>query len=145
MRRARVHLETEMSEFTRVNLREVEDMAPRFDLSPGLESRFAREALALEGAGVSYFRLAPDFRTPFGHRHEDQEEVYVVLSGSARLSVEDEIVELGPLDAVRVAPTAARCLEGGPEGAEVLAFGAPSHDNRDAEMLPGWWGSDADD
>ena len=134
-----------MSEFTVVNLLEVEDMAPRFGLSPGLESRFAREPLALEGAGVSYFRIAPDFRTPFGHRHQEQEEVYVVLSGTARLSVADELVELGPLEAVRMAPTAARCLEGGPDGAEVLAFGAPSHDNRDAEMLPGWWGSDSDD
>jgi uncharacterized cupin superfamily protein len=134
-----------MTTHTKVNLREVEDMAPRFDLSPELESRFAREPLGLQAAGVSYFRLAPDFRTPFGHRHEEQEEVYVVLSGGARLNVEDEIVELGPLDAVRVAPAAARCLEGGPEGAEVLAFGAPTHDNRDAEMLPGWWGSDSDD
>ena len=93
-----------MSDFTKVNLLEVEDMAPRFDLSPGLESRFARTPLELEGAGVSYFRLAPGFRTPFGHRHEEQEEVYVVLSGLARLSVEDEIVELGPMDAVRVSP-----------------------------------------
>lgn len=85
------------------------------------------------------------FRPPFGHRHESQEEVYVVLAGTARLRVEDEVVELGPLDAARVSPTAARCLEGGPEGAVVLAFGAPSHGNRDAEMLPGWWGSDSDD
>ena len=71
-----------MSEFTVVNLLEVEDMAPKFELSPGLESRFAREPLALEGAGVSYFRIAPDFRTPFGHRHQEQEEVYVVVSGT---------------------------------------------------------------
>jgi uncharacterized cupin superfamily protein len=130
-----------MSEFTKVNLREVEDMAPKFGLSPGLESRFAREPLGLEGMGVSYFRLAPDFRTPFGHRHETQEEVYVVLSGTARLRVGDDTLEMGPLDAVRVAPTAARCLEGGPTGAVVLAVGAPSDDNRDAEVLPGWWGS----
>jgi mannose-6-phosphate isomerase-like protein (cupin superfamily) len=142
---APTNLEAAMSEFTKVNLREVEDMAPRFDLSPGLESRFAREPLELEGAGVSLFRLAPGFRTPFGHRHEEQEEVYVVLSGMARLSVEDEIVELGPMDAVRVAPTAARCLEDGPDGAEVLAFGAPTHDNRDAQMLPGWWRGGSND
>jgi mannose-6-phosphate isomerase-like protein (cupin superfamily) len=134
--------ETGMTDHTKVNLREVEDMAPRFDLSPGLESRFAREPLGLTGMGVSYLRLAPDFRTPFGHRHEIQEEVYVVLSGSARLRVGDETVEMGPLDAVRVAPTAPRCLEGGPTGAVVLAFGAPSDDNRDAEMLPGWWGGE---
>jgi hypothetical protein len=68
---APTNLEAAMSEFTKVNLREVEDMAPRFDLSPGLESRFAREPLELEGAGVSLFRLAPGFRTPFGHRHEE--------------------------------------------------------------------------
>ena len=134
-----------MSAYTKLNLREdVEDMAPRFDLSPGLESRFAREPLGLEGSGVSYFRLAPGFRTPFGHRHETQEEVYLALSGTARLRVEDETVELRPLDAVRVSPTARRCLEGGPDGAEVVAFGAPSDDNRDAEMLPGWWGDDSD-
>jgi mannose-6-phosphate isomerase-like protein (cupin superfamily) len=132
--------EAAMSDFTKVNLREVEDMAPRFGLSPGLESRFAREPLELEGSGVSYFRLGADFRTPFGHRHEVQEEVYVVLAGTARLRVGEETVELGPFDAVRVAPRAARCLEGGPAGAEVIAFGAPSDHNRDLEMLPGWWG-----
>jgi quercetin dioxygenase-like cupin family protein len=130
-----------MSDFTKVNLREdVEDMAPRSGLSPGLESHFAREPLELGGAGVSYFRIAPGFRMPFGHRHREQEEVYIVLSGSARLRVEDETVELAPLDAVRVAPTAARGLEAGPEGAEVIAFGAPSDQNRDVEVLPGWWG-----
>ncbi len=129
-----------MTEFTKVNLREVEDMAPRFGLSPGLESRFAREPLQLESSGLSHFRLGADFRTPFGHRHSVQEEVYVVIAGTARLRVGDVIVEMGPFDAVRVSPEAARCLEGGPAGAEVLAFGAPSDDNRDAEPLPGWSG-----
>jgi mannose-6-phosphate isomerase-like protein (cupin superfamily) len=129
-----------MSDYTKINLREVEDMAPRFGLSPGLESRFAREPLELEGSGLSYFRIAPRFRPPFGHRHERQEEVYVVLAGTARLKVGTETVELGPFDAVRIAPAAARCLEGGPGGAEVLAFGAPSDQNRDVEVLPGWWG-----
>ena len=131
-----------MSEFTRVNLREVEDMAPRFDLSPGLESRFAREALALEGAGVSYFRLAPDFRTPFGHRHEDQEEVYVVVRGSARIKVADDVLELGELDAVRVAGDTIRNLEAGPDGAEVIAFGERAGQDQ-SEMVPGWWSEDA--
>lgn len=134
--------EVAMTDFTKLNLREVEDMAPRFDLSPGLESRFAREPLGLQNCGVSLFRLGADFRTPFGHRHEVQEEVYVLLSGSARLRVGDEIVEMGPFDAVRVAPTAVRALEGGPAGAEVLAFGAPTDDNRDAQPIPGWWGDD---
>jgi quercetin dioxygenase-like cupin family protein len=129
-----------MTDYTKVNLRDVEDLAPKFGFSPGLESRFARGALGLQQSGMSYFRIAPDFRTPFGHRHERQEEVYVVLSGSARIRLDDEVLDLGPLDAVRVAPSTTRCLEGGPEGAEILAFGAPNTDGSDAEMAPGWWG-----
>ena len=128
-----------MAGYTIVNLREVEDMAPRFGLSPGLESRFARRPLGLERSGISHFRIAPDFRMPFGHRHREQEEVYLVLGGTLRVKVEDEVVELGPLDAIRVAPETMRSFEAGVEGAEVLAFGAPSDENRDAEPTPGWW------
>jgi uncharacterized cupin superfamily protein len=128
-----------MADYTIVNLKEVEDQAPKFGYSPGLESRFARAALGLRGAGVSYFRYAPGFRMPFGHRHRYQEEVYLMLAGSVRAKLDDEIVELGPWDAIRVAPATVRALEAGSDGAEVLAFGAPSDQNRDAEMLPGWW------
>ena len=129
-----------MPGYTKLNLKQdVEDMAPKFGFSPGLESRFARESLGLEVSGVSYFRLAPEFRTPFGHRHGEQEEVYVVIAGSARVALDDDVVELGPFDAVRIAGPTKRCLEGGPEGAEVIAFGSPSKGNQDAEMLPGWW------
>lgn len=125
--------------YTVVNLKQVEDQAPKFGLSPGLESRFARTHLGLAVSGLSYFRLAPGFREPFGHRHHDQEEVYLVVSGSVRAKVGDQIVELGAWDALRVAPPVVRDLEGGPEGAEVVAFGAPSHDNRDAEPIQNWW------
>jgi uncharacterized cupin superfamily protein len=129
-----------MSDHTIVNLkRDVEDMAPKFDLSPGLESRFARKPLALEKSGMSYYKVAPNFRTPFGHRHGEQEEVSVIVSGSARLKLDDEIVDLRQWDAVRIPGPVTRALEGGPEGAEVLAFGAPNTDNKDAEMFPGWW------
>ena len=128
-----------MPDYTKLNLKQdVENMAPKFGIE-GLESRFARDALGLEVSGVSYFRVAPDFRIPFGHRHGEQEEVYVLLSGSARLAVDDEVIELAPFDAVRLPGPAVRCLEGGPEGAEMLAFGSPSHGNKDAEMIPGWW------
>jgi Cupin domain len=130
---------TKAARFTVVNLRQVEDQAPKFGLSHGLESRFARTDLGLAASGLSYFRLAPGFREPFGHRHRDQEEVYLVVSGNARAKVGEEVVELGAWDALRVAPTVVRCLEGGPEGAEVVAFGAPSHDNRDAEPIQNWW------
>jgi mannose-6-phosphate isomerase-like protein (cupin superfamily) len=128
-----------MADHTKVNLKEIEDMAPRFGLSPGLEAYYARVPLELEKSGVSLFRLAPDFRTPFGHLHTDQEEVYVVLEGSGRIKVGEEVVELGPFDAVRVAPQVMHTLEGGPEGLFYLAFGAPNTDNKDAEMVQDWW------
>jgi mannose-6-phosphate isomerase-like protein (cupin superfamily) len=128
-----------MAGFTRVNLKEVEDLAPGFGYAPGLESRFARASLGLSASGLSYFRYAPRFRMPFGHRHTEQEEIYVVLSGGLKGKLDDEFVELGPWDAVRVAPGTVRAFEAGPEGAEVLVFGAPSHANRDVEVLPGWW------
>jgi hypothetical protein len=61
-----------MPGFTVVNLkRDVEDMAPKFGMAPGLESRFARQNLELENSGVSYFKIAPGFRMPFGHRHSE--------------------------------------------------------------------------
>ena len=129
-----------MAEYTKLNLKgDVEDMAKKFDLSPGLESRFARKPLGLERSGVSYYKIAPGFRTPFGHRHGEQEEVYVVISGSARLALDDEVEELAQWDAIRIPGPTMRCLEGGPDGAEVIAIGAPNNDNQDAEMVPGWW------
>ena len=124
---------------TVVNLREVDDMAPRFGLSPNLESRFARRALELENLGMSYFRLAPGFREPFGHRHGEQEEVYVVVTGSVRMKVDDEIVELRAWDAIRVPGSSTRCPEAGPNGAELVVVGAPLTDTNDAEMIPDWW------
>jgi mannose-6-phosphate isomerase-like protein (cupin superfamily) len=127
------------SAYTVVNLKQVENMAPKFGLSPGLESRFARVPLELENSGLSYFRVAPDFRAPFGHTHKEQEEIYLVLSGSARLKLDDDVVELNEWDAVRIPRGVMRALEGGPQGAEILAFGAPSNENRDVEMVQNWW------
>ena len=127
-----------MPGYTIKNLKDVEDLAPRFGLE-GVEARFATGALELEKSGLSYQRLAPGVRIPFGHTHAQQEEVYVVLSGSARLKLDDEMVDLGALDVVRVAGEVMRAFEGGPEGAELLAFGAPLTPPGDAEMLAGWW------
>lgn len=126
-----------MPDYTKVNLRDVEDFASRFGMPAGLEARFARQALGLRNQGLTLFTLAPGFRIPFGHRHAEQEEAYVVVSGSARVKLEDEIVELAAWDAVRVPPEVARGLEAGPEGAEVIAVGAPAA--RDAEQLPDFW------
>jgi quercetin dioxygenase-like cupin family protein len=131
-----------MSGYTVANLKEVEDQAPRFGYAPHLQARFARKALRLEQSGISHFTLEPGFRVPFGHHHADQEEIYVVVAGSARLKLGDEIVELGRWDAVRVAPEITRGMQGGPDGAEILAFGAPSRENADVQMVEGFWPSD---
>jgi mannose-6-phosphate isomerase-like protein (cupin superfamily) len=129
-----------MAGYTLLNLKEdVEDMAPRFGYAPNVEARFARKPLGLEKSGLSYFKIAPSFRMPFGHRHSEQEELYLVLSGSARVKLDDDIVELKPMDAVRIPVSMTRGFEAGPEGAEILAFGAPDTDNKDLEMDPGFW------
>lgn len=128
-----------MSGYTVVNFKEVEDLAPEFGFSPGMEARFARIQLGLANSGISHFRFAPDFRQPFGHRHQRQEEVYVVVDGSARAKLGDEVVELEAWDAVRVSPETPRAFEAGPEGFEMIVFGAPNTENRDAEAIPNWW------
>jgi mannose-6-phosphate isomerase-like protein (cupin superfamily) len=130
-----------VGDYTIVNLKEVEDAAPKFGLSPGLEARFAREPLELAKTGLSYQRLAPNFRLPFGHKHREQEEIYLVVGGSARAKLDDEVVELRAWDALRVPPEMLRSFEAGPDGVELIAFGAPitGPPGADAEMAPGWW------
>jgi uncharacterized cupin superfamily protein len=128
--------------YAKVNLKEdVQDQAPGFGLAPNMEARFATDALGLERSGVGYERLAPGFRVPFGHTHAEQEETYVVVGGSGRVKIDDEVLEFRQWDAIRVAPGAWRCFEAGPDGAEIVAFGAPHVDDRraEAEMQPGWW------
>src|SRR3982750_666657 len=115
-----------MADYTVVNLKEIEDQAPKVGLSPDLEARMARVALGLQNSGISYQRIAPNFRVPFGHKHKNQEEVYVLVGGSVRVKLEDEVVELKPFDAVRVAKDTMRSFEAGPEGAELIAIGAPN-------------------
>jgi len=128
-----------MSGYTKTNLKQdVENVAPKFDMPEEMEARFARTALGGETLGLSHITLAPNFRVPFAHKHAAQEEVYVIVRGSARVKVEDEIVELGEWDAIRFDRDTMRNVEAGPEGVEYLAFGA-GDDPRDAEMSPGWW------
>ena len=124
--------------YTKINMRDVENAAPKFDMPAEMQARFARTAIEGETLGLSLFTLEPGFRIPFGHKHANQEEVYVVVKGSARIKVEDEIVELGQWDAIRFDKDTMRNMEAGPEGCEYLAFGA-GDDPMDAEMAPGWW------
>ena len=128
-----------MAGYTIQNLKDVEDQAPNFGLSPQLEARMARVPLELENFGVTYQRLGPNFRVPFGHKHRNQEEVYLVVSGSMRAKVEDEVVELKQWDALRVHKDTMRGFEAGPEGAEIIAVGAPNTGPGDAEVEQDWW------
>jgi mannose-6-phosphate isomerase-like protein (cupin superfamily) len=131
-----------MSHYTHKSLPEIDDMAPQFGMPAEMQARFAGQPLGLDRTGLTYFRLAPGFRIPFGHRHEDQEEVYVVIRGSARIKIGDDVLELGELDAVRVPGDTLRNLEGGPDGAEVIAFGERAGQDQ-SEMVQGWWSEDA--
>ena len=127
--------------FTHRNLKDLEDVGSRFDGAPDLEFRLATEALELERSGLSYQRVPPGYRFPYGHTHKTQEEVYVVLRGSGRMKLDDEVVELRTWDTIRVPPEVARQIEAGPDGIEFLAYGAPRTEAGmgDAEMLQGWW------
>jgi mannose-6-phosphate isomerase-like protein (cupin superfamily) len=123
--------------FTKVSLAAVHDAAPANGFGHRWEARVAREALAAERTGVALFRLRPGKRSPFTHRHTDAEEIYVVLSGTGRVTLDDEIFDVAPLDAVRVAPSTARAFEAGPDGLEFLAFGA--HHPGDGEPVEDPW------
>jgi mannose-6-phosphate isomerase-like protein (cupin superfamily) len=128
-----------MSEYTKTNLKaDVEDQAPKFGMPPEMQARFARTAIGGETLGLSHMKLEPGFRIPFGHKHVGQEEVYVVVRGSARIKVEDEIVELAEWDAIRFPKDTMRAVEAGPEGVEYLAFGSGT-DPQEVEMAQGWW------
>jgi quercetin dioxygenase-like cupin family protein len=124
--------------YTKLNLTEdVENSAEKFGMGEVLQAHFARQAIEATNFGLSLQRLKPGARMPFGHRHSEQEEVYVVVGGSGRLKIEDEVLELAQWDAVRVDPELVRNLEAGPDGMDVLAFGAPGV--RDSEQFMNWW------
>jgi mannose-6-phosphate isomerase-like protein (cupin superfamily) len=125
------------AQYTRKKLTEVEDSAPRFGLGENQQARFANRDLEVKDTGVSLHRLGAGRRSAFGHRHENAEEIYVVLTGSGRIKLDDEVVDLEKMDAIRVAPEVVRAFEAGPEGIEVLAFG-PRREG-DGEIIQGWW------
>ena len=129
-----------MAEYTHLNLKQdVDDQAPNFGLSPDLEARMARVPLELEGFGVSYQRIAPNYRIPFAHRHKEQEEVYIIVNGGGRARLGDDLIELKQWDALRVPNDTMRGFEAGPDGMEVIAIGAPNTGPGDAEMDYDFW------
>jgi len=127
------------SDYTIVNLDEVENVAPTFGMPPGMDVRFPRRQLGCTAGGVSVQRLGPGVRVPFGHAHEGQEELYVVAEGSGRLKLDDEVRELRQWDIVRIGHAVVRNAEAGPDGMTLVVFGAPLGEQNDAVMTPGWW------
>lgn len=126
-----------MASYTHKNLGEVKDSAPEFGLSEMGEAHFAKDELDAERTGITHLRLNPGQRMPFGHKHDEAEEIYVVVAGSGRMKLDDEIVDIVELDAIRVSPEVSRGFEAGPEGITMLAVGA-RHDG-DGEVLQNWW------
>lgn len=119
------------------NLGEVEDSAAKFGFAEMGEARFARDDLDAKDTGISRHILNANMRQPFGHRHTECEEIYVVVNGSGRIAVGDHVHEISILDAIRVAPEIVRAFEAGPDGLEVIAFG--THVKDDGELIQGWW------
>ena len=120
------------------NLRQVEDSAVKFGYSETQEARFARKDLEAEATGLSYHVVKPGKRQGFAHRHDRAEEIYVVLSGSGRMKLDDEIVDVERYDAIRVAPKTWRAFEAGDEGLEILAVGAHDAEDR-GDLQQDFW------
>lgn len=124
--------------YTHKNLNEVADSASKFGFSETQEARFASGDLETEQTGFSHHRVKPGKRQGFGHRHDEAEEVYLVVSGSGRVKLDDDVVEITELDAIRVSPGVMRAFEAGEGGLEILAFGPRRSDDR-GELVQGWW------
>jgi len=123
--------------YTHKSLKTVKDSAAEFGFEEIQEARFATEDMDAENTGLSYHVVRPGRRQGFGHRHENAEEIYVVLSGSGRAKLDDEVIDVDAMDAIRVAPSVTRAFEADSEGLELLAFG-PRHKG-DGELVQDFW------
>ena len=128
-----------MPDYTLKNLKEIDDSAAGRE--DDVEARLARSHLDTEHLGISYFRYGPGFRSGMGHRHREQEEAYVVVGGSGRMKLDEEVIELRRWDAVRVAPNVVRAFEGGPDGLEMIAIGSDRPEGGDGEVVRDFWTS----
>jgi mannose-6-phosphate isomerase-like protein (cupin superfamily) len=125
--------------YTIKNLKEVTDSAPKFGFEENQEAHFAHEELGAEATGFSYMVVKPGKRQAFAHRHENAEEVYVVVGGSGRVKLDDDVKDVGRLDAIRIEPAVLRTFEAGDEGLELLVFG-PRHEGDGELVFEDVWG-----
>src|ERR1044072_6653570 len=120
----------------------LEDLEPN-GVEGSLDGRFTRTALESAELGVTRWRFAPNFRTPVGHRHGVQEEVYAVIAGSGRMKLGDDVIDLTHWNVVRVAPELWRATEAGPDGLEVIVTGSKRPEDGDSETAADFWPEDA--
>jgi quercetin dioxygenase-like cupin family protein len=125
-----------VSAYSIINLHELEGSA---NARPEVFGRFGRSHLDSEHLGVSYFRYAPGYRPSLGHRHREQEEAYVVVGGSGRVKLDDEVHDVKQWDVVRVAPPTARAFEAGPDGLELIVVGSDRPEGGDGERIEDFW------
>ena len=128
-----------MTNATIKNIHEIENAAEKHGMSPGLEARFGHDDLECEQTAFSYQKLAPGFRMPFGHKHQNAEELYVVTGGGGRVKLDDLVQDVNQGDVIRVGPAIMRAFEAGPDGLEFFVFSARDEGKNDAEMKPDWW------
>jgi mannose-6-phosphate isomerase-like protein (cupin superfamily) len=126
-----------MSDHTKVSLDEVEDMAAKHGFGEQQEARFPREDIGLEASALGHMTVKPGQRQPFAHKHNEAEEVHVIIGGSGRVRLDDEIVDVRARDILRVGPSVTRAFEAGPEGLEYVVF-SPRHED-DAEVVQDFW------
>ena len=126
----------EMPDWTKKNFDDLRDVSPQ---DAPMQWRFARDALRSPELGVSRFTYEPGARMPWGHRHRVQEEAYVVVGGSGRAKLDDEVVELSMWDVLRVAPSVARSFEGGPDGLDVICIGGRKPAEGDNVRVDDFW------
>jgi mannose-6-phosphate isomerase-like protein (cupin superfamily) len=128
-----------MSGYTIRRLDEVHDVLGDY---PG-EMRFFGEPLGTEQVAFTHRRMPPNTggKGAYGHRHKTQEEIYFVASGRLEFKLDDDVVELGPGTAVRVAPEVARSVwNAGPEDAELVICSVKTEDVRaDTETVEDFW------
>jgi quercetin dioxygenase-like cupin family protein len=120
-----------------VNLLEIDDSVE--GRVPGLEGRFGRSRLDSRDIGVSHFRYAPSTRNPAAHSHREQEEAYIVVAGSGRVRLDDEVREISLWDVIRVAPEVVRAFESGPDGLDLIAVGGPKPEGGDGVRSEAPW------
>jgi len=128
-----------MSDFTIVNADEVEDAYADSDV-PG-EFRALSKALGTEQVAVTLIRVPPhsDFEQGSGHRHEQQEELYIVGRGTLTMRFGDEVRELSAGSVVRVPPETVRSHRNlGDEPVELWAV-SRRIENSDSEKVEDFW------